>query len=63
MNDLFVVIEWNQAGGLPHIPDQADIHTRLEDAAVEAAERTMYAAPRRDRYVVARVELLDEDDQ
>lgn len=62
MNDLFVIVEWNQAGGLPQIAD-TDVHTRLEDAVADAAWRTEQAAPRRDRYEVARLELLsDEED-
>ncbi|XKH58444.1 hypothetical protein LG293_17640 (plasmid) [Citricoccus nitrophenolicus] len=59
---MFVVLELNQAGGLLELPLGADLHHHREDAE---AERDRLAAQsresgRRDRYMVATVDLDDE---
>lgn len=57
----YVVVEYNQASGMP---DLLDLHLNKADArdhAAELAENTA-ASGRRERYRVAEVILLDDED-
>lgn len=58
----YIVIEWNQAGGPPDIASQGAFLMSTQEEAEHWAETLQrQAAPRRDRFTVAEVTELEED--
>lgn len=59
----FVVLERNQAGGPLAIPDYADIARDREEAEEHKAgyEKTAAMLRRKDTYVIATVEVAEDD--
>ena len=59
----FVVLERNQAGGPLTIPDFADIATDREEAEQykDGYENTARMLGRKDRYVIATLEVAEDD--
>lgn len=59
----FVILEYNQAGGPPVIPSFADIHDTREEAETDKDwhEGNTRDAGRRDRYVIATLEVSEDD--
>lgn len=58
---MYVVIEWNQAGGFPHLAD-TEVYESLSDAlaARDEHQRRTDAGPRRERYEVFALVALEE---
>ena len=64
MNELFVVIEWNQASGEPRVADDEVYSDEAEvrERAAWCAQQTA-AVGRRERFTVARIEHVEDDDE
>jgi len=61
---MFVVIEWNEEFGQPSVAD-ADVYDNAPDAHERAAWFTeqIAAVGRRERFTVARIEQVENDDE
>lgn len=59
----FIVLERNQAGGPLTVPDFADIARHRDEAEITKQQLAdeSFRAGRRDRYVIASVEVADDD--
>lgn len=58
----YVVVTYNQAGGLPEL--DGDVHWELEDACTEMNHAVQETARvgRRERYAIAELVPIDEED-
>lgn len=55
----YVILKWNQAGGMPHLADN-EVYDNAVEAAATARMLTREAAPRQDRYTIHPLHSTDQ---